>query len=55
MIDNNEGKITLKQEEKQYWKGRNKLCVQCSKTCKQSDKVTVMSCKNYTITQAQGV
>jgi hypothetical protein len=48
-------KISDRQMEKEYWKEKNKICMQCINKCKQSSKVSVLSCTKYVIKQTQGV
>jgi hypothetical protein len=48
-------KLTDKQQEKEYWKEKNKICMQCINTCKQSSKVSIISCPRYSIQQQKGV
>jgi hypothetical protein len=38
-----------KDASKLFWAKLNKLCLRCSKTCKQSSRVTVVVCKRMSI------
>lgn len=47
MLDETEGKVSLKQEEKTWWKEKNEKCLKCKKLCKQSFKSKVLTCLNF--------
>lgn len=42
-------KKDTKDLSKQFWAKLNKLCLRCSKPCKQSSRVTVVVCKRMSI------
>ena len=44
----NTDEISKKDWEEYFWKDLNENCILCVNTCKQSSKVKLVSCKNFT-------
>ena len=46
MVENNVVKeIKQPPSQKEWWRKKNKLCIDCVKTCKQSSYATIISCR----------